>query len=143
MTTMKARKAFTLVEVLIVITILAVLAAIAIPKIQSGALKSKEASLKGSLKLARNAVERFKNDTGMLPVALSDLVSETAPQFGVVGGNKEALPAASYHGPYFCQEPTDPIASQPLDYQVGVAEGYTLKAATTGTASDGSDYQTW
>jgi general secretion pathway protein G len=56
----RARFGFTLVELLIVIVILAVLAAIAIPKFMDSGTRSKESSLKSNLKLVRTALELFQ-----------------------------------------------------------------------------------
>lgn len=73
------RRGFTLVELLIVIIIIAVLAAIAIPKFANSGVRSKESALKANLKLYRNAVELFRNDTGAFPDKLADLTVTTAP----------------------------------------------------------------
>ncbi|MCL6624610.1 MAG: prepilin-type N-terminal cleavage/methylation domain-containing protein, partial [Fimbriimonadales bacterium] len=61
------KKGFTLVELLIVIIIIAILAAIVVPKFADSGLRSKEAALKSNLKLLRNAVELFKADTAACP----------------------------------------------------------------------------
>jgi prepilin-type N-terminal cleavage/methylation domain-containing protein len=67
------RKGFTLVELLIVITLVAVLAAIAIPRFSSSGKRSKETALRASLKVLRQGVNRFFAETGGFPVRLSKL----------------------------------------------------------------------
>ena len=57
------KSGFTLMELLIVIIVIAVLAAIALPRFINSGLRSKEASLKGDLKIYRNATQLFLNDT--------------------------------------------------------------------------------
>ena len=67
------RKGFTLVELLIVITLVAVLAAIAIPRFSSSGKRSKETALRASLKVLRQGVDRFFAETGGFPARLSKL----------------------------------------------------------------------
>ncbi len=53
------KKAFTLVEVLIVVAILGILAAIVIPQFQSHSQEAKEAAAKDNLRILRNAIELY------------------------------------------------------------------------------------
>src|SRR5947209_5365619 len=98
---LRRSRAFTLVELLIVIIIIAVLAAIAIPKFANSSQRSKESALKSDLKLYRNALELFKNDTGAWPTTLADLAVTAAPANGLdnAGGTK-AIVATDWKGPY-------------------------------------------
>ena len=56
----KNKKGFTLVELLIVIVILGILAAIVIARFAGASRESKEANLKGNLRTIRAAVETYK-----------------------------------------------------------------------------------
>jgi prepilin-type N-terminal cleavage/methylation domain-containing protein len=95
------KSAFTLVELLIVIIIVAILAAIAIPKMRDGWERAEESRLKALLKLRREAVERFRQDTGVFPAALGDILTSTAPTSGLdSNGNSKSIPAGSFQGPY-------------------------------------------
>jgi len=67
------RRGFTLVELLVVISIVAVLAAIAIPKIAQNGQLSKETSLRAHLRIVRAAVDRFFAQTGGFPERLTKL----------------------------------------------------------------------
>jgi prepilin-type N-terminal cleavage/methylation domain-containing protein len=61
-------KGFTLIELMIVVAIIGILAAIAIPKFADLVTKSKEASLKGTLGSVRSAVSIYYGDTeGIYP----------------------------------------------------------------------------
>ena len=137
------RQGFTLVELLIVIIIIAVLAAIAIPRIVNSSLRSKESSLKSQLNMVRGAVERFKQDTGLLPIAIADMASDKPPNDGMSGGNQVVLDATTYHGPYLDQEPKDPLTDKPFGYSVDKFDMYQVHASASGKASDGTDYQDW
>lgn len=132
------RKGFSLVELLVVIIIIAVLAAIAIPKFVNSGQRSREAALKADLKLYRNAIELFSNDTGAFPNALSDLTATTAPANGKDStGAAKTITATDWKGPYLQSVEKDPLS--------GNAFTYSTTSPTVGkvTSSAGSPYDTW
>jgi general secretion pathway protein G len=63
------KRAFTLVELLIVIIVVSVLAAIAIPKVNESWRRASESSLRARLKIYRDAKDRFYTDCGCYPHA--------------------------------------------------------------------------
>src|SRR5687768_13350738 len=66
--TSKSVKGFTLIELMIVVAIIGILAAIAIPKFADLVTKSKESAVKGSLGSVRSAVSIYYSDTeGVFP----------------------------------------------------------------------------
>ena len=73
MTKMRKSKGFTLIELMIVVAIIGILAAVAIPKFANLVTKSKEASAKGSLGAVRSAVSIYYGDSeGEYPANLHD-----------------------------------------------------------------------
>lgn len=56
---MQVRKAFTLVELIIVVSILGILAAIVLPEFQGHTKLAKEATAKDNLRVLREAIERY------------------------------------------------------------------------------------
>jgi general secretion pathway protein G len=75
---------FTLVELMIVMLIIGVLAAIAIPSYVSSIRNAKEAVLKEDLHVIRNAIDSYTMDKEKAPQSLDDLVQagylKTIPQ---------------------------------------------------------------
>ncbi|MGH9795165.1 MAG: type IV pilin protein [Candidatus Acidiferrales bacterium] len=71
----EAELGFTLLELMIVITIMGILMAIAAGNYQRSVLRSKEAALKQDLFVMRNAIEQFTLDKEAAPQSLDELVS--------------------------------------------------------------------
>ena len=131
------RRAFTLVELLIVIIIIAVLAAIAVPKFASSSERSKASSLKAQLGLVREAMERFHADTGYYPWHLGQLTF-TKQQFEDEGGkvcdgqgNLDAIAATSFQGPYMALEGCLHIAATTIDGNASPDKAYVIKDPIT------------
>ena len=76
------RNAFTLIEVLIVVIIMAVLAATIIPQFADSTTDAKQSSLEFNLHTMRSQVELYKMHGGSYPATLSDLTSTTPDGFG-------------------------------------------------------------
>jgi type II secretion system protein G len=139
----KRVKGFTLVELLIVIIIIAVLAAVIVPKFGNSSVRSRETALRSDLKAMRDAIDLFKADTSAYPANLTDLALSTAPATGKdSAGNNKAITAAQFKGPYIEKIKTDPVSGSNYIYSVTSPTVGKVKAPT-GTATDGSDYATW
>jgi len=117
------KSAFTLVEILIVVIILGILAAIVIPQFTSASTEARENSLKSQLQTLRSQIELFKLQHGD---ALPDLVTNWNPMLNVTafGGNN--------YGPYLQAAPINPLNNSAV-----VINGTT---ATTPAATDGFVY---
>lgn len=69
-------RAFTLIELLVVMAIIATLLTIALPRYFGSVERSKEATLKQSLAVMRDAIDKHYADTGRYPDALEELVAK-------------------------------------------------------------------
>lgn len=139
-------RAFTLIELLVVMVVLAVIAAIVIPKFFDQGRRAKETSLRSDLKLLRNAVATFQADTGYYPKTLGDLTVATVgalstPNKGLdTAGADQTILAADFHGPYIQGTiPPDPVSATAFKYGVagGLAVGE-VRSSATGNALDGA-----
>jgi prepilin-type N-terminal cleavage/methylation domain-containing protein len=88
-------RAFTLIELIAVIIVLAILSGIAIPKYIDYAAKAKESSCKGTLGAVRSAVANFYANSALNGTAAWPTLAQMQT-FGATGVMQEAIPANSY-----------------------------------------------
>jgi general secretion pathway protein G len=128
----KGESGFTLVELMIVMTIIGILAAIAIPSYIRSIQKAKEAVLREDLHTMRTAIDSYTVDKEKAPDSLDDLV-----QAG-----------------YLKSIPIDPMTSSSDTWITGQSDTMTdinetqggmddVHSGSEGTASDGTTYNTW
>jgi general secretion pathway protein G len=67
---------FTLLELMIVISIIIILAAITLPQYQRTIMHTREAVLRDDLYKMRSLIDQFAADKGRLPQSIDELVSE-------------------------------------------------------------------
>ena len=71
------RKGFTIIELLIVITVIAILIGIALPRFRGIQDEGNIAKARGELKTLQTGVESYLMHQGSLPAALGDLIKDT------------------------------------------------------------------
>jgi len=122
----RCRNAFTLIEVLIVVIIMAVLAATIIPQFTTSTKDAKQSSVKFNMHTMRSQIELYKaQHNGKYP-ALTD---STIPNLTIKTNADEGTTGDTPYGPYIDQIPTNP--------NNGLA---TVKAVTTaGTKPTAAD----
>ncbi|MGQ9496297.1 MAG: type II secretion system protein [Thermoanaerobaculaceae bacterium] len=72
---MRRERGFTLIELIIVVTIIGILAAIAVPAMRTAPIRAKEAALRADLYTLRSCIDQFHGDRGRWPTSLEELVS--------------------------------------------------------------------
>lgn len=153
---------FTLVELLMVIIVIAVVAAIAIPRVGNSTLRNKEAALRANLRLLREAGDRCEADTGVT-VTIPQLASRTAPATGWVRGRMgdnwavKAINSSDWKGPYIDAVPVNSFTGT-TTYTGGATSSTTISWThfsaqnfnssyyyypSTSVSSVGSAYRTW
>ena len=120
---------FTLIEVLIVITIIGILITLAQPSYQRAVAAAKEATLKEDLFILRDVIDQFYADNVKYPQALNDLVEKR----------------------YLRRIPKDPITGSDetwtlvhLTDEQGQQQGiFDVRSGSEATALDGTRYSDW
>jgi len=130
--TRPAEQGFTLIELMIVMTIISLLAAIAIPSYVNNIRRAKEAVLREDLHTMRTAIDSYTVDKQKAPQSLDDLVQagylKTMPKDPITDRTDTWLPV---------QE--DSLMS--LDQtEPGIDD---VHSGAQQTASDGTSYSTW
>jgi len=91
---MKKQKGFTLIEIMIVLVVLGLLIAVALPKVSQVLFTGKVNATKTSLSSLSKAVKNFNADTSVWPANISDLMSPIAG--GNACYNTKTLAASTY-----------------------------------------------
>lgn len=88
----RRQRGFTLIEIMIVMVIIAMLAALVGPRVMGALGSSKIKATRIQLETLSNAVEAFHLDTGRFPTQQEGLI--------VLVDNPAATPIKNWHGPY-------------------------------------------
>ena len=112
MTSCRRRGAFTLIEVLIVVIIMAVLAATIIPQFSSSTKDAKESSLKFNLHTMRAQVQRYKFDhNGSAPTA-ANFEKQMTLTSDATGATVTTPDATHPFGPYVASLPANSFSGK-------------------------------
>ena len=122
-------RGFTLIEVLIVVTLLVILASIGMPQYQNSVKRAREAVLREDLWRMRDAIDQYYADKNKWPASLQDLVSE---------GYLRSIPKdpITESTETWVTEPADPDPANPAA-EPGIDN---VKSGAEGTGLDGVAY---
>jgi len=71
-----SRRGFTIIELMVVMTIISILVSLAVPFYQKSIIRSKESVLRNNLFTMRTVIDEYTYDKQKAPQTLQDLVSE-------------------------------------------------------------------
>lgn len=122
----RADSGFTLIELIVVFSIIALLLTVSVPRYFHSIEKTRETVLRSNLASARDALDKFYGDNGRYPDTLEELVRKR----------------------YLRSLPYDPIVDSAEHWIVTPSEHgdgavANLYSSAPGTANDGSSYREW
>ncbi len=125
-------RGFTLIELMIVISLLLILMAIAVPIYQQSILRAKESVLKQDLFTMRQVIDQYTLDKQKAPQALDDLVS---------AGYMKKLPVDPFTGRADSWVPVqDDTVEDPSQTEPGISD---VHSGSNQVGSDGRPYSDW
>ena len=127
-----ADRGFTLIELMVVISLIVVLASMGLVQYRNSVVRAKEAALKEDLFRMRDAIDQYYADKNQYPGTIDSLVSDG--YLRKVPDDPFTLSAASWQAVPSEPDPANPIA------QPGV---YDVKSGSELVALDGSRYADW
>ncbi len=129
----KRSRGFTLIELMIVISVILILVSVALPAYNQSIWRARESVLKQNLFAIRSVISQYTLDKQKAPQSLEDLV--TAGYFKQIPND----PMTSRNDTWTVEEETDTIMSADQQ-EPGI---YDVHSGSTATGSDGTAYNTW
>lgn len=127
------RRGFTLLELMVVITIILVLVTIAVPSYQQSILLAREAVLRDNLYTLRSLIDQYTLDKKEAPQALEDLVAEgylrSLPKDPITSSNET-----------WVEEFAEDVFLSPDQTMSGIVD---VRSGSEEMSLDGTPYNTW
>lgn len=115
------RKGFTLPEILVSITLLAVLAAVVVPTIASQVRKGDPSRMSNDFVALRSGVEQFLSDVRKYPTSIGQLASPITTSMSPIVGSYGKADSARWRGPYITK---DSAAADTTGYGLGIKQPF-------------------
>ena len=131
MTRFSVQAGFTMIELMVVVSLIVILATMGLAQYRSSVTRSKEAVLKEDLFQMRDAIDQYYADKGSIP--------------GARFARERRLPAEGSEGSVHRQRPTwQTVPSEPDPNNPTAEPGiYDVKSGSDATALDGTKYADW
>ncbi|MGH9666840.1 MAG: type II secretion system protein [Bryobacteraceae bacterium] len=127
-----SRSGFTLIELMIVMTVISILVAVAVPIYQKSIVRAKESVLRNNLFTLRTVIDEYTYDKQKAPQTLDDLVTEG----------------------YLRQVPVDPMTGSDQSWKIIMEDAlnsanqtepgiFDVRSGSDQTSLDGTPYAEW
>jgi general secretion pathway protein G len=124
-----AKRGFTLIELIVVLAIIALLVSIVAPRYGHTVDRARDASLKTTLNVVRDAIDKFLADRDRYPDSLDELVAR---------GYLRQVPEDPVTGQKDSWQMLPPAASAPVKGRVA-----DVRSGASGRGQDGTPYNSW
>jgi general secretion pathway protein G len=119
-------RGFTIIELLVVLTVIALLLTLAAPRYLQHVETARDAALRENLHVLRDAIDKFYADRGTYPASLQDLVEQR----------------------YLRALPKDPVTERTDSWVLVAPKGgdrgvFDVRSGAKGSGRDGSTYASW
>ena len=122
---------FTFIEMVMVVVVMGILLAIAVPVYQAQVLASRESVLKHNLAIVRERLDQYKADRSKYPSSLQELVE---------AGYLREIPEDPMTGTSEWEEVHEDFDPDDPDAEPGI---FDVKSQSVETGSDGRPYSEW
>jgi general secretion pathway protein G len=151
---MRSRSGFTLVEILIVVVILGILAAIVVPQFTNASEEAKDSRLMQDLQCVRSQIELYKiQHNGVVPgLGTGVTFTEAMTGYTVQSGASGTVGAVGTYGPYLGKMPSNPYTdANTTSVEIGTGAGtpgggnnaWYFNTTTGAFYADTADHVTW
>ena len=130
----RSARGFTLIELMIVISIILILVSVALPAYNQSILRARESVLRQNIFTLRSVISQYTLDKQKAPQSLDDLVT---------GGYLKQIPndpMTARNDTWVPDEEQDTIMSIDQQEAGGIID---VHSGSTGVGSDGTAYNTW
>jgi general secretion pathway protein G len=128
----KRPQGFTLIELMVVMTIMSILVGIALPQFRASIVQAREAVLKEDLFRMREAIDQYYADKGRYPASLAALVED--------GYLRQIQADPITRAADWVEVPAEAEGGGTSSEQPGV---YDVRSASSGVSMNGTPYSEW